>query len=72
MPETIVAIPSETILFSDSIGMILIISSKPLPRIAGMLNKKEKRAAASRSNPRNKPAVMVAPDREVPGINANA
>ena len=48
------------------------ICSKPLPRIAGMLSKKEKRAAVSLFNPINKPPVIVVPEREEPGINASA
>ena len=40
--------------------------------IIGIDIKKEKRAAAFRVNPSIKPAVIVMPEREVPGISANA
>ncbi len=40
--------------------------------IAGTPNKKEKRAAVARSKPINKPAVIVEPERDTPGINAIA
>ena len=40
--------------------------------MAGIPNKKEKRAAVARSKPINNPAVMVDPDRETPGIKAKA
>ena len=44
----------------------------PLRRIIGIANRNEKRAAVSRSNPRASAAVMVIPEREVPGIRASA
>lgn len=42
----------------------------PAPATAGIASKNEKRAAALRSRPANKPAVIVIPERDVPGINA--
>ena len=39
-------------------------SSSPLSTTAGIESRNEKRAAASRSKPRNSPAVIVAPERE--------
>ena len=42
------------------------------PKMTGALIRKEKRAALTRSSPRNKPEVMVAPDLEIPGIIAAA
>ena len=42
------------------------------PKIAGMLIKKEKRVAFSRSTPANRPAERVEPEREMPGIIATA
>jgi len=38
----------------------------------GMLRRNEKRAAASRVKPMNMPAVIVVPERDAQGINANA
>ena len=35
-----------------------------------MASRKPNRAAASRFWPRNRPALMVAPDRDTPGISA--
>ena len=40
--------------------------------MAGVESRNEKRAAASRSKLRNKPAEMVMPLREVPGTIASA
>ena len=37
------------------------------PRMAGMDMRKEKRTANFRSKPRKHPAVMVVPEREMPG-----
>src|SRR5690625_6099968 len=45
-------------------------SSKPLRKITGTDNRKEKRAASDRLKPSSSPAVRVAPEREVPGISA--
>ena len=44
--------------------------STTAPRMAGIDSKKLNRAAASRSIPRNKPAAMVDPEREMPGVIA--
>ena len=41
-------------------------------RSAGIDSRNEKRAAASRLSPRKRPAVIVAPERETPGISASA
>ena len=46
--------------------------NSPAPKIIGIDNKNEKRAAASRVSPVNNAAVMVIPERDVPGINAIA
>ena len=48
------------------------VFSKPGKSIAGMESKKEKRAAPARFRPIMSAAVMVMPEREVPGINAMA
>ena len=42
------------------------------PRMAGMDSRKEKRTANFRSKPRKQPAVMVVPEREMPGQVATA
>ena len=42
------------------------------PRTAGMDNRKEKRTANFRSKPTKHPAVMVVPEREIPGQVAMA
>ncbi len=44
----------------------------PAAVIRGMDSQKEKRAASSRRSPRKRAAVMVMPEREVPGISARA
>ena len=44
----------------------------PAAKIIGIDSKKENRAAAFRVNPKAKPAVIVTPEREVPGISAMA
>ena len=46
--------------------------NSPAPAMVGMESRKEKRAEASRLNPIISPAVMVMPEREVPGISASA
>lgn len=43
----------------------------PAKKINGTDNKKENRAEVSRVKPRKRPAVIVIPEREVPGISAN-
>ena len=47
-------------------------SSSPLSTTAGIERRNEKRAAAVRSSPTNSPAVIVAPERDTPGISASA
>ena len=42
------------------------------PAVTGIIIKKLRRAAASRSKPRKRPAVIVMPDRDVPGLRASA
>ena len=44
--------------------------SRTAPSMIGTSRKNEKRAAESRSRPRNRPAVIVIPERETPGISA--
>ena len=46
------------------------ISNSAASTIAGSDSRNEKRAAVSRVNPRNRPALIVAPDRDTPGISA--
>ena len=41
----------------------------PAPNRAGMDRKNDIRVAATRSRPANRPAEIVAPDRETPGIS---
>ena len=48
------------------------ISSKPAPKITGVPKRKEKRAASSREYPNVLPTPIVAPERETPGISAQA
>ena len=46
--------------------------SKPVARnMVGMARKKENSVAALRDNPVNRPPMMVAPEREVPGMSEN-
>src|ERR1700722_4039216 len=45
--------------------------NSPEANTAGMASRKPNRAANSRSRPRKRPALMVAPDRETPGTNAS-
>ena len=40
--------------------------------MVGIAKKKENSVAARRDRPKNKPPIMVAPDRDVPGIIASA
>ena len=42
----------------------------PAAPIAGTLSRNDQRAAVARSMPENKPALIVIPEREVPGIKA--
>src|SRR5690606_31724192 len=44
--------------------------NSPLAMMMGMASRKENLAAARRSRPQNRPAVMVTPERDVPGIRA--
>jgi len=68
--------PVPNIISSQGIGMAelvnFIVSNKLAARISGIESKNEKRAAALRLIPSNKAAVMVMPEREVPGIKARA
>ena len=45
---------------------------QPAAAIMGIAMRKENRAAASRDNPSINPAVIVMPERDVPGIKASA
>lgn len=47
-------------------------SRSPLASTAGTLNRNENRAASSLFNPLNNPPVIVVPERDAPGIKANA
>jgi len=44
---------------------------KLAPKIAGIANKSENRAAEALSNPKKRAAVIVTPARLAPGINAS-
>ena len=44
--------------------------NRPAPAMTGRDSNKENRAALTRSNPNQRAAVMVTPDRDAPGINA--
>ena len=44
--------------------------NSPEANTAGMASRKPNRAASSRSRPRNRPALMVAPERDTPGTRA--
>ncbi len=46
--------------------------STPLPKMIGIANRNEKRAASSGRNDRPSPATIVMPDRDTPGIRATA
>ena len=52
--------------------MASIIVRRLAPRMAGMDIRKEKRTANFRSKPTKQPAVMVVPEREMPGQVAMA
>ena len=58
----------------DSTAILGLITSSvtrdPAAKIAGIERRKEKRAASARCSPRRRAAVMVTPEREVPGIKA--
>ena len=47
------------------------ISKATAPPVMGRLMRNDRRAAASREKPRQRPAVMVAPDRDTPGASAS-
>ena len=51
---------------------ILCSFISPAPNIIGVASKKEKRAASFLDNPKNNAAAMVIPERDTPGIIANA
>ena len=42
------------------------------PAVTGIIIRKLRRAAASRSKPRKRLAVIVMPERDVPGLRASA
>ena len=44
--------------------------NRPEASTAGMASRKPKRAASSRFMPRNRPALIVAPERDTPGTSA--
>ena len=46
--------------------------SSTAPVVTGIIMRKLMRAAASRSNPMKRPAVIVIPDLDVPGFSASA
>jgi hypothetical protein len=55
----------------DEMSFAAVAASKaPAATRAGMARKNEIRVAATRSRPRNSPALMVAPERETPGTRA--
>jgi hypothetical protein len=66
MPTTSWVVPTPLLPSSSSVEKI------SAPRMIGRLIRNEKRAAASRSSPIRRPAVMVPPDRETPGAKASA
>lgn len=71
-PETTMPTPTCSI---DTVGLGFAIKPKaysPAPRLIGAASKKLNRAASSRLSPRHNPAVMVMPERDVPGIKASA
>lgn len=49
---------------------IALISSTAAPNIAGVPSRNENRAASGRANRNNRPAIMVAPLLETPGMRA--
>ena len=58
---------------SIKIKILAFINKFPATKHIGKIdNKKLKRAAACRVNPSIKPAVIVMPERDVPGTRANA
>src|SRR5688572_26674749 len=63
--------------YTSSIQLIFGVASRsinfsnPAAAIVGTDNRKENRAAVSRLSPQNSAAVMVTPEREVPGMTAN-
>ncbi len=71
MPETtapMIAITSVEVGASKSLGT----SSRPASRITGVASRKEKRAASAWLSRAPIPATIAIPDREMPGISANA
>jgi hypothetical protein len=74
---TIVAVRNPIIILTQPIPLlpsdtILSRLKIPAPKIIGVANKNENRVAASLFMPENKPALIVIPDRETPGIIAKA
>ena len=54
------------------VGVAARARESPAAAVTGTANRNEKRAAASRDKPRNSPAVIVTPERDVPGTSASA
>ena len=71
MPETIVATTRLRLISAVKYFSEWYSSNNPLAKTAGMLSRKENLAATSLFNPKNKPPVIVVPERDEPGINAN-
>ena len=63
------AIITSTLRGSSSISIAV---RNPAPAMAGMANKNENLAASSAVRPIIKPVQIVAPERDIPGIMANA
>ena len=53
-------------------GVMSFNLKTPAPTMMGVESKKENLAAASRVRPRARPAVMVTPERDTPGMMAKA
>src|SRR3990170_1837221 len=76
IPE-MAAAPKPAAMASHSMGVCVSMSSlrepySPAPRVIGVASRKLKRAALSRVRPSARPAVMVAPERLIPGNRASA
>ena len=56
----------------NSIALVLLIRNIPAPKIIGVASKKENLAADSRFKSENRPAAIVMPEREIPGMIASA
>jgi hypothetical protein len=71
-PETSVPTPSTSQSTGSGPPASFAVSSAPASAITGMDSRNEKRDAPSRLMPANSAAVIVMPEREVPGISASA